>query len=119
MTTPPAALSLSPVAVAQGQLDAYNKQDLDAYMAFFAPNCVIASFNGGADQVGAAAIRARYEALFAEHPKNQAKLIKRIAFGDHVIDHEEVRRTPGGPKFEVVAIYSIKDGLIVRVDFLK
>lgn len=110
---------MSPIEVAQGQLDAYNKQDIDAYMAFFAPNCVIATLNGGADNVGAASIRERYAKLFADHPKNYAKLVKRIAVGDVVIDHEEVRRTPGGPKFEVAAIYTIKDGLIARVDFVK
>ena len=37
---------MSPQDIAQGQLDAYNAQDLDAYMSFFTDDCVIADLNG-------------------------------------------------------------------------
>ncbi len=38
---------------------------------------------------------------------------------DKVIDHESVERAPGGESFEVAPIYTIKDGLIARVDFVR
>jgi hypothetical protein len=104
---------------AQGQLDAYNAQDLDAYMAFFAPDCVIYDWQGPITQAGAEAIRARYAALFAEHPENHAELVNRIAVGEVVVDHERVRRTPKGQAFEVAAVYTLRDGLIARIDFIR
>lgn len=36
-----------------------------------------------------------------------------------MIDHEDVGRTPDGPRFEVAAIYTMRDGKIARVDFVK
>ena len=36
-----------------------------------------------------------------------------------VADHEHVVRAPGGETFDVIAIYTFRDGLIARVDFAK
>lgn len=105
--------------IAQGQLDAYNAQDLDAYMAFFTEDCVVADFNGSVTMRGAAEIRARYAKTFADFPKNHARLVHRIVIGQKVIDHEDVVRGPEGPRFEVAAIYTMRDGKIARVDFVK
>ncbi|MBU6371689.1 MAG: nuclear transport factor 2 family protein [Alphaproteobacteria bacterium] len=110
---------MTPAAIAQKQLDAYNAQDLDAYMACFTPDCVIADLNGAVTQNGAGEIRARYAAMFAKFPQNKAELLHRIAHGTVVIDHERVVRAPGGEVFEAVAIYTVRDGLIARVDFAK
>jgi len=110
---------MTPTAIAQGQLDAYNAQDLDGYMAFFADDCVVADLNGPVTLQGAAAIRARYAQTFAQFPENHAKLLHRMVIGSTVIDHEDVARTPGGEGFQVAAIYTIREGAIVRVDFVK
>ena len=37
---------MSPVDIAQAQLDAYNAQDLDAYCGFFTDDIVVADLNG-------------------------------------------------------------------------
>ena len=52
-------------------------------------------------------------------PQNKAELKNRIAVGNTVVDHELVIRAPGGEQFEIIAIYTFKDGLISRVDFAK
>ena len=111
--------NLSNLDIAQGQLDAYNAQDLDAHFAFYAEDIVVADLNGAIGVEGKAAYRARYEKVFADFPQNHAALVNRIAVGDRVIDHERVTRTPVGAAFEVAAIYTIADGKIVRVDFVK
>lgn len=103
----------------QRQLDAYNKQDIEAFLACYAEDAVLATFNGGVTFSGLAAIRKRHEDLFYEFPKNHAKLANRIDLGTTVIDHEQVERSPGGERFEVAAIYTIKAGKIVRVDFAR
>jgi uncharacterized protein (TIGR02246 family) len=104
--------------VVEAQLAAYNAQDLDAFCACFADDCVIADLNGAVTQAGIDQIRERYATMFALHPENKARIVHRIAVGDVVIDHEEVSRTPG-QSFEAVAIYTVKNGRIARVDFVR
>ncbi len=110
---------MTPTDIAQGQLDAYNAQDLDAYMRFFAEECVIADLNGAVTSNGAGAIRERYAKMFAQFPQNQALLLNRIALGAVVIDHEDVIRAPGGERFQAIAIYTVRGDKIVRVDFAR
>ena len=110
---------MSAVDVVQRQLDTYNARDLEAFLATYAPDCVICDLNGAVTQNGIGDIRARYAALFAQYPENKARLVNRMALGDVVIDHEEVVRGPNGPRLEAIAIYTVKNGQIARVDFVK
>ncbi len=109
----------SNVTIAQQQLDAYNAQDLDTYVSYFADDCVVSGLNGTPTETSRAALRSRYEKAFATFPQNKAVLKNRVAVGNTVVDHELVIRSPGGEEFEIIAIYSFKDGLISRVDFAK
>jgi len=111
-----AAASLGLAAV-QGQFDAYNAQDLDLFMTFYADDCVVADLNGAVTSNGAAAIRERYAAMFAKFPQNKAVLVNRIVVGDTIVDHEDVSREPGGERFQVAAIYTLKGGKIAPGGF--
>jgi uncharacterized protein (TIGR02246 family) len=110
---------MSAETVVQRQLDAYNAQNLEAFCVCFADDCVIADLNGAVSGQGADAVRARYAKLFAEFPQNRAELLNRIVVGDVVIDHEDIARTPDGARFRAAAIYTVRDGMIARVDFLR
>jgi uncharacterized protein (TIGR02246 family) len=110
---------VSNVEIAQKQLDAYNAQDLETYATFFADDCVVSGLNGTPTETSREAVKARYAKAFAQFPENKAVLKSRIAVGNTVVDHELVIRTPGGEQFEIIAIYTFKDGLISRVDFAK
>lgn len=110
---------MSPSDVVQTQLDAYNVQDLDRFCACFAPDAVLADLNGAVTGAGAAAVRERYSKLFAEHPENHAELVNRVAVGDVVVDEERISRGKGVAPFRALAIYTIKSGLIARVDFVR
>ena len=105
-------------AIVQAQLDAYNAQDIEAFMALFTDDCVIADLNGAVTHRGAPAIRERYTELFVQYPENYAKLVNRIAVGNVVIDHEDIARSPH-ERFVAAAVYTIRNGLIARVDFIK
>jgi hypothetical protein len=107
------------IAVVAAQLAAYNVQDLDAHVAHFADDVVIADFNGAENLHGIADYRARYEGVFAQYPGNHAQLVNRLACANVVVDHERVSRVAGGPTFDVLAIYTLRDGKIARVDFVK
>jgi hypothetical protein len=105
--------------VAQEQLEAYNAQDLDTYVSYFAEDCIVSGLNGTPTETSRDAIKARYAKAFAAFPQNKAELLNRIAVGNTVVDHEKVIRAPGGEQFEIIAIYTFRDGLIARVDFAK
>jgi uncharacterized protein (TIGR02246 family) len=107
------------IDIAQKQLNAYNAQDLDTYVSFFAEDCVVSGLNGMPTETSRDAIKTRYAKAFAQFPQNKAELKNRIAVGNSVVDHELVIRAPGGEQFEIIAIYTFKDGQISRVDFAK
>ena len=103
----------------QRQLDAYNRQDITAFLECYAEDAVLSGLNGNITQSGIEAIRKRHEELFAQFPDNKAKLVNRIDLGFTVIDHEDVTRGPGRDQFQVAAIYTISNGKIARVDFAR
>ena len=110
---------MSNIDVAQKQLDAYNAQDLEKYVTYFTEDCIVSGLNGTPTETTREAIKARYAKAFAQFPQNKAELLSRIAVGNTVVDHELVIRAPGGEQFEIIAIYTFRDGLISRVDFAK
>lgn len=109
---------MTPEAIVQRQLDAYNAQNLDAFCACFAEDCVLGDLNGAVTQRGAAAIRERYQSLFATYPENHAALVNRVVVGNVVIDHEDITRSPS-ERINAAAIYTVRGGLIARVDFVR
>ena len=109
---------MKPVDVVQAQWEAYTAQDIEAFCDCFAEDCVIGDLNGAVTQEGAGQIRERYGAMFAQYPQNKAHIVSRMVVGDVVIDHERVDRSPE-LRLEAIAIYTVRDGLISRVDFVR
>jgi hypothetical protein len=106
--------------IAQGQLDAYNAQDLDRYCSFFTDDVIVADVGGAVTGQGIDAYRDRYAGAFAKFPNNKAALLNRIVLANTVIDHERVDRGDGAtPQFEVAAVYTFRGDKIARVDFAK
>ena len=110
---------MSNLDIAQKQLDAYNAQDLEKYVSYFTEDCIVSGLNGTPTETSRDAIKARYAKAFAQFPQNKAELKNRIVVGNTIVDHELVIRSPGGEQFEIIAIYTFRDGLIARVDFAK
>lgn len=108
---------MSPLEIVAAQFEAYNTQDLEGMLAFYADDCVVAELNGAVLQSGKGEIRARYAKTFADYPRNRARSLNRMALGATVIDQEHVSRSPDGPHFEAICVYAVKNGLIARVDF--
>jgi hypothetical protein len=112
-------MSNTNVEIVQAQVDAYNAQDIERFCTFYAEDCVIADLNGAVTQTNRVELRDRYVKAWAQYPHNKATVLNRIAVGSTVVDHEDVERAPGGERFQVVAIYTLRDGLIARVDFTR
>lgn len=116
MTTEPKPTD--PAFPVHQQLVAYNARDIDAFMAWWAPDCRCYAFPDTLLAEGAEAIRARHEARFRE-PDLHGALLSRIVVGDVVVDHELVQRNfpEGRGEVEVLCTYEVVDGLIARAWF--
>jgi putative hydrolase of HD superfamily len=106
-------------AVVQRQLDAYNTHDLDALMATYSTDAVQVEFPDKILARGADEIRRRFALRFQESNLH-AKLYSRMVMGNVVVDHELVTRTfpEGVGTIELMAIYEVADGRIVRASFV-
>ena len=109
----------SPRRAAQAQLDAYNAQDIDAFVACYAEDvevCDLAS--GDVTGAGRAWMREVYGEMFAQYPDCRAHVASRSVVGRFVFDHEIV--TGRGEPLVVMAIYQVDEGgLIARVWFAR
>ncbi|MEO1040379.1 MAG: nuclear transport factor 2 family protein [Pseudomonadota bacterium] len=112
--------AMSPQRAAEAQLAAYNARDLDAFAACFAADVEVYDFPGVLSLQGRVAFRERYVERFKSEGL-EAIAVHRAVIGERVIDHERVwleGRDNGAP-VDLVVIYTVRDGLIARVDFIK
>ena len=106
-------------AIIDALVAAYNARDARGFAAFFAEDAIHGNMNATDPLRGRAAIEARYTEVFAQWPENHSDVVHRIAYGNFVIDHERVSRSPTTPAFDVVAIYTMRDGKVARIDFVR
>jgi hypothetical protein len=104
----------------QAQLDAYNAQDVERFVACYAEDAD--GFDLATGRLlftGRAAMRTTYAALFAANPKLRCRLVARLVEGAFAVDHEDLTGRADGGTARVLAIYRVEDGLIRRVWFAR
>ncbi len=106
--------------LAQQQLDAYNRSDLEAFVACYHPDVRV--FNGDHLSVsGIDGFRQRYESLFSTWQFG-ASVPQRIALNTHCVDFETWWRVDpsSGERSEgqILVRYEERDGRIGTVQFL-
>ena len=101
----------------QAQLEAYNRHDVEAFLACYAADAVIRHADGRVLMSGHAEIRARYERLFREHPEVTAEVPTRIRAGAWVVDEERVRL--GDDQLHVAVGYLVAEGAIQLVVMMR
>ena len=116
---PSELLPPSPEQVVQRQLERYNAQDLEGFLATYADDVKIYDLPGTATPTidGKAAMRKTYGELFARFPKLHCRGAGRIVEGRFVIDQEVCSADPAKPPVHAAATYEVVDGLIKRVWF--
>lgn len=103
--------------IVQVQLDAYNKQDVEAFAATYADDVEIFEFGQEKPYlVGKEELKKSYASFFKENPTNYATLQGRIIQGNYVIDKEKV--TSDKYDFSGTAIYLVENNLIKKVWFI-
>ena len=113
-----AACAAPAVRIVQEQVRAYNARDLEWFAGLYAPNAAIHNLiTGEVVGQGESYFRERYGQRFTTCPDLHATIHRRIAFGDYVIDYEEVVRKKADPTVQAVAIYRVAAGKIADVWF--
>lgn len=106
--------------VVQAQVDAFNRRDIEAFMATYAPGAIHWEFPADTVWNGAARIRAHYTELFADPDASElhVDVRERIVKGRFVIDHDFYRGLPGEGEHVSVVIYEVVDGRIRNAWFM-
>ncbi|KAA0550029.1 steroid delta-isomerase [Bacillus sp. BGMRC 2118] len=110
----------TPDQLAQKQLDAYNKQDIEAFVSIYADDIVVMDFPSNEITLqGKEEFRTRYHNLFLKNPNQHAELKYRLVKGNIVIDHEYVTGRVNGNNTEAIAMYEVDQHYIRKVWFVK
>jgi len=109
------------IALAQGQLEAYNRGDIDLFCSFYHPD--VTAYSLGTNEPfckGMNEFRPIYNKRFQENPKLHCELKSRIVTNNSVLDEEWVTGVSNNPNgSHVVAIYQFKDDLIYNIWFAR
>lgn len=109
---------LTPEALVQRQLDAFNARDLDALLDCYAEDACQYALPATLLARGRAEIGARMAKRFLD-PVLQARLLQRQVVGNFVVDREVVtRQFEGGPGWvELLCVFEVRDGRIANASF--
>jgi hypothetical protein len=107
------------VEVVQRQVEAYNRRDLDAFLATYSETIRVYRMPAAEPALaGKAAFGEFYRTRRFNLPELHAQIVQRIAIGNKVIDHERVSGIEDRP-IEMIAAYEVSKGLIDCVWFFK
>ncbi|MGD6844097.1 nuclear transport factor 2 family protein [Bacillus infantis] len=105
--------------LADRQLDAYNRQNLEEFLEVYSEDVEIRSFpSQELLYAGKVEMRKVYKRLFDSNPRQKAVLLSRMIKGSICIDHEKVKGRASGEETEAVAMYEAEAGRIKRVWFV-
>jgi uncharacterized protein (TIGR02246 family) len=97
------------------QVAAYNRRDVQGFVACYAPDAKVVQADGSMLASGRGQIGSVYGALFENSPNLCAEIRNRIEVGSVVIDEEYVTGLilPGMPtEVHAAVVYRVADGLI-------
>lgn len=109
------------IALAAGQLEAYNSRDLEKFMSFYHPKVEVYRVNQG-DCIcnDFEKFRQMYKERFEKNPELHCELKNRTVLENTVMDEEWVTGVTGATSpSHVVAIYAFEDELISKVWFVR
>jgi len=107
------------ITLADEQLKAYNNRDIEGFLKPYSDTIKVYSYMNNLLYQGKGRMREIYTEMFEKNIDLKCKLLNRIIMKDKVIDHEEVTTKKGKPAFRAVAIYTIKKGKIIEVNFIQ
>jgi hypothetical protein len=101
--------------VVRQQYDAYNRHDLEAFVAAHAPDVRAYLFPDSLLFTGRQALRERFGKLFAAAPQVHATVEARITHGDFVVWRETATGMPGGKTNTGIFVWEVHNGQITKI----
>jgi hypothetical protein len=101
--------------VIRRQYEAYNRRDLEAFVAAHAPNVRFYRYPDSLAFQGRDAIRERFGKMFTSSPQLHATVEARMAQGDIVVWKETATGLPGGRSNTAIFVWEVKNDLITKV----
>lgn len=105
--------------LAQKQLEGYNKKDMDLFLEPYSDTVKIYAFPDVLKYTGKEKMREVYSSMFQNMPNLHCDIVKRIVYGNTVIDHEKITGLSDNMEVNAVVIYAIENGKISKVFFVK
>lgn len=107
--------------IVQRQLDAYNRRDLETFVACFHNDVQVFDLSSPKPRMsGTEELQKNYAALFQGSPNLKCEILSRKIFGNFIIDEESISGSSKFPDgFRVAAIYQVENALIKKVWFTK
>lgn len=109
------------IKTVNAQLEAYNSQDLDAFLVLFSEDVTVYNYPNQLRKTGKAELREMFSDFFKTAPDLNSEIMNRIVTGNQVIDQEKVTGySAEEPEaiLRVTAIYTVIDGLITEMRFI-
>ena len=104
--------------LANDQLIAWNNKDVNGFLESYSDSVRVFSYPNTLNYVGKQKMRERYEGFFNATPLLKCEIVKRIVFGNKIIDYERITGYKDNWINETVAIYTITNKKISEVCFL-
>jgi hypothetical protein len=114
----PAAASAEAQVVA-AQIDAFNRHDLEGFLATYAPNAVLYDHPDRVRASGIAEIRQAYASALANNQALHVSVSSRMTEGRFVTQQETLSGAAEGPARTSMVIYEVVNGKIAKVWFVR
>jgi hypothetical protein len=109
------------VDIVDAQIKAFQRRDLEDFLACYSANAVIKDADGNVMMSGLDSLRRMYDQLFHDSPRLAVQIPNRMTVSEYVIDEERIEgfNLAGyPPTFRAIAVYRITDGTIHEVTLL-
>ena len=100
------------------QLEAYNARDIEKFLEPYSDSVAVYTFPRKLKYIGKEKMREIYSGMFENITDLHAEVTNRIIYGSTVVDAEHVTGN-NGMDIEALAIYTIKNGKIIEVHFVR
>ena len=115
---PPSAAEEQPSAaerIVQRQYEAYNRHDIEAFLAAHSPNVRFYRYPDSLLFEGRDAVRERFGKMFASSPQLHATVNARLTHGNKVVWKETATGMPDGKTNTAIFVWEVDDSLITKV----
>ena len=113
--------SLASSQIVQENVDYYNQRNINGFMSGFSDDITIFNYaDFSVSMKGKEEVRTFYAALFEKSPELHYTIVKRIEFGNKVIDYEHIKGRNGSKDVtELILVYEIKDDKIAKITVIR